>query len=219
MTNGQQQSNLIESRQAQNTVKSTTEEPRSVQEIQAPEPPKATKQPPQMTVDDPMRDGAVFNQPVDDQSLTATDFPVMDATTDGSTAPGKDIPVRSTSSTSLALSRTSNDSRSGSATDQTQATQKRQQRKLTKPRGNSDTSLARDKPHGHSDTMVEKLVVEKTAERPRGILTKKDRQTKSSPAVEDGERPENTPLVSRENTSANGSAPTQSSSLKDRFFG
>lgn len=199
--------------------------------VQAPEPPAANKQPPQMTVNDPMRDGAVFNQPIDDQSLTATDFPIMDAGGESSTpnSAGRDVPIRNTSSTSLALSRTSSEARLGSATEPTsgQPPQKRQQRKLTKPRGNSDTNLERQntgqiKPRV-DEGVTEKLSIEKTVDRPRGVLTKKDRQSKSSTAAtEDGEGPENTPPMSKDETnasaSANGPAPPQSSSLRDRFF-
>lgn len=196
---------------ADNTGANVEDNKRSIEVVK---PPAATQQPPQMTVDDPMRDGAVFNQPIDDQSLAATDFPIMDASGESS-APStgsKDVPIRNASSTSLALSRTSSESRNGSVTDNTigQTLQKRPQRKLTKSRVNSET------------VNEKALSIEKTAEKPRGVLTKKDRQLKSSATpIEDGEGPENTPLVSSRdeaNNIANGSASTQSSSLRDRFF-
>lgn len=185
-----------------------------------------------MTVDDPMRDGAVFNQPLDDQSLTATDAPIMETTgSDSSTPAPAGLPVRNTSSTSLALSRTSSDSKTGSTPDHIPGhdLQKRQQRKLTKSRGNSDTNLdkqhrERDKPRGNSDSLLGKLSSVDKGDRPKGVLTKKDRQAKSpAVAVEDGEgaRPENTPPTSKEEgatSAANGSASLQPSSLRDRLF-
>lgn len=183
-----------------------------------------------MTISDPMRDGAVFNQPLDDTSLLAKDFPMFENATTETTPGLKDRPVRSTSSTSLALSRTSSDSRVsviGPAVEASSSNPlKRQPRKLTKSRGNSDTNIERRdaekaKARINSDTAIEKLSSEKLAERPKGLLTKRSLHHRSSSAtnlVEEGQKSDSTLLAVKDDTPKGGATPQQPSSLRDRLF-
>ena len=182
-----------------------------------------------------MRDGAVFNQPLDESSLHAKESPMLERQpSDTSTLTPGTGPIRNTSSSSLlALSRTSCDSRTsnvGSTTDGSSQQQKRLPRKLTKSRGNSDANVERrdgdkTKPRGNSDSLTEKFSMDKLdklADRTKGVLTKKGPQPKTTTtAVEDGSGgPENTAAeINDGNTitkTSSGSQPP--SSLRDRIF-
>ncbi|KFH41477.1 hypothetical protein ACRE_078250 [Hapsidospora chrysogenum ATCC 11550] len=141
-----------------------------------------------MTVSDPMRDGAVFNQPMDPTGRQAVDFPMYENISSGSATPvpGRDGPIQSGSSTGLRD--TSGSSGDGGcahsrelATDGTvQSTTKRQPHKLSKVRSNN---------HGAADGNNKDGAVDKpSTERPRSVLTKKALQTKgSTPPTADGE--------------------------------
>ena len=180
--------------------------------------PEHRPQPPEMTVSDPMRDGAVFNQPLDATSLQAKDSPVLEVSTgDGSMStsiPGRDYLNQSSSSTSLALSRSSSESRisnMGSAAESSSQPPKRQPRKLTKNRGNSDTIV--DK------TVSDKAAPDKSTERHKGVLTKKAPQQKGSATpTGDGNGVESPSLAAKDELTRSTSAPQQAPSLKDRIF-
>ncbi len=124
---------------------------------------------PGITISDPMKDGAVYNMPLDSAGFNANDSPVYGRNhdqDDQSFFPRVEDLQRTNSSatgqTSPPLPPSSQD-----------GTEKRLPRKLTKSRGNSET-----RPPGAGEQQV-------LAERPKGVLTKKPpNQLQSS--VEDG---------------------------------
>merc|ERR1712025_1231888 len=53
--------------------------PSSQPSVEVVQPPPPTEEPkPDIIIDDPMRDGAIFNQPIDDSSLQAQDAPMLE---------------------------------------------------------------------------------------------------------------------------------------------
>ncbi|KAH8706560.1 hypothetical protein BGZ61DRAFT_350691 [Ilyonectria robusta] len=175
----------------------------------------ATKHRQSQNVPHPMQESAVFNQPLDPDAMQAKDSPMFTKEHPGSPPiPIRDNPSYSMPSVNdLALSRTSSENRSidvGSLADGSSTnSHKRQPRKLTKTRGNSDSNAERPSATG------ERAPSEKT----RGLLTKKGPQRQSSTSLaDDTQNTENTPYgTSRDDTKRNSLA-SQSSSFKDRIF-
>ena len=173
-------------------------------------------------VEDPMRDGAVFNQPIDDGSLQAQKAPVLEKQqSDSSVTDSSNNPlVLNTSNTSPAESRTSLDSRVSSNEELGAQSQKRQPHRLAKIRGHHEsTSEQRDENwlqnRSITELMITKAVPETTtSERPRGVLTKKDRLLKGTDMPsEDAEGTGSMPLAVTNGQGREESASKKSSSL------
>ncbi|KAF7535257.1 hypothetical protein G7Z17_g13234 [Cylindrodendrum hubeiense] len=164
---------------------------------------------------DPMQESAVFNQPLNPESLGASDSPIFSKEHPASPPiPIRDNPSYSIpSTTDLTLSRASSENQSidvGSMADGSSTnTHKRLPRKLTKTRGNSDSNAERPSAIG------ERAPSEKT----RGLLTKKGPQRHSSTSLaEDAQKLENTPYGTGRDDNKRNSLASQASSFKDRIF-
>lgn len=140
---------------------------------------------PDVTVSDPMRDGAVFNQPLDPMSLEASDFPMLEiaGSSRAGGGPGKADAMRTIPGTNLVLGRTTSDgqafgSNSGVAPDAPPPALQRRPRRLTKGgRVQSDTTNERPEADAVLDGAPDKM-----ADKASGVVTKKTLQSRSSPA-------------------------------------
>ncbi|KAF4980620.1 hypothetical protein FZEAL_3433 [Fusarium zealandicum] len=157
-------------------------------------------------VSDPMQEGAVFNQPIDPTALQAQDSPVYGR--EHTERPP--MALQDTSARSAAPSLASSDSRSidmVSMADSSSSQQhKRQPRKLTKNRRNSESYGERPALAG---TPIEKS---------KSVLRKGMQRQSSTSLVEDGQKAENTPYGPGKETSKRSSFTSSGSSLKDRIF-
>jgi hypothetical protein len=170
-----------------------------------------------------MEEAAVFNRPLDSMSLEAKDSPLMAMPNIQETSLKSVIPELSTnnraSSASLTSSRTSSENRfsdTGSPDTSSVQLQKRPRRKLTKHKINSDVTI-QEQQQPLSPPVVERV----SAERPRGVLTKKapPQRSASTTTTEDGQKIENTPFDTRADDGRKSSSTSQgSTSLKDRLF-
>ena len=133
------------------------------------------------SVMDPMEEGAVFNQPLNSEGYHASDSPTFSV--DESQGPPPSLSLRpklsqggSSSSTQTVVP--ADNSKPGLESANSQGSdlpsQKRQPRKLTKSRGNSDANGER----GSSDDTVVNDVADKT----KSLLTKKSHRRKASAA-------------------------------------
>lgn len=122
------------------------------------------------TIIDPMQEDAVFNMPLDSTSLQASDSPVFSANHDGQKSLPMHLPALTPNSTNHSDSQAFSEANTPEAVPTVDPTttqsSKRQPRKLTKNRGNSDA---------HLDNDVKPAVAEK-AEKHKGVLTKKPPQ-------------------------------------------
>jgi hypothetical protein len=149
-----------------------------------------------------MRDGAVFNQPIDGPSLTAQEAPLLEKRQSESspTDASKTLPVRNASSASLAHNRTLLETHV-SGNDPGAQQQKSKPRKLTKTRGNSDSNSEQREGTRHpnrsiAEMMKNKAVPEKTGERARGVLFRRDRSLKgTSTPTEDAASTDGMPMA------------------------
>ncbi|KAH7156977.1 hypothetical protein EDB81DRAFT_881270 [Dactylonectria macrodidyma] len=164
---------------------------------------------------DPMQESAVFNQPLDQESMRANDSPIY-----GKEHPGSPlIPVRDTSSYSMSSTNDLTPSRASSENHSVEASSitdgsssnpfKRLPRKLTKTRGNSESST--EKPSVGGDRS--------SCGTTRGLLTKKGPHRQSSASLaEDAQKMENTPYGPGKDDNKRNSLTSQSSSFRDRIF-
>lgn len=153
-----------------------------------------------------MRDGAVYNQPLDDETFQSHESPMLEkqsktilsSSSSSSYNTARGTPARNASSGSLgSLSRTSSRSRganAGPATDGPAQQQKRLPRKLTKGRGNSDSAAEKgqaekvNNSRATSDsTPSDRFSSDKLVDRTKGVLIKKASQPKTVDAAVDGE--------------------------------
>ena len=144
-------------------------------------------QPQDILISDPVRDEAIFNQPIDSIALRAADSPIYAGTPEDQGAP---IPIRENAAYSrttpsiVTPSRSSSESRaseSGLTLDGAASqVQKRPPRKLTKSRGAGESS--------HERPVAEKAGADRpSGEKLRGVLTKKPPQGQSTRGItEDG---------------------------------
>lgn len=172
-------------------------------------------QPPEVTISDPMRESVVFHQPIDTAGLQANDHPLFEQPGPEPSPAGPISPSRASSE-----SRSSN---VGSIIEPSSSNvSKRQPRKLTKSRVSSDTNLEqyngdKGKPRVNSDTNNERPVVEKPAERPRGVLSKKLPPNKTPTNLTEGGQNLGAAPFAAKDEKANP-APSVSASLRDRIF-
>ncbi|KAF7551048.1 hypothetical protein G7046_g7830 [Stylonectria norvegica] len=186
-------------------------------------PPPSKPQRPSVAMSDTLQDEAVFNQPVDSTSLLASDSPIYGTDHEKDLL---DIPIRDSTSYSLSTttgippSRTSSETRSSdTGTAPSSEPQKRLPRKLTKARGNSESN-SNEKPKAQRNSDVnnnnEKPSVDRAlADKPKGVLTKKGRQSAIN-LVEDGSKPENTPPHGGKEDERRSSFASQKSAFKDK---
>lgn len=167
-----------------------------------------------------IQEAAVFNRPLDSSTAKqALDSPVYDgaaAAPDASPMPSlnrdSSVPSRTSTTSRTSSSRTSSDNRSD-GDGSSSLYPKRLRRKLTKMKGDSESTL-RDA----SDEKAVETVPERTSkDRPKGVLTKKAPQRASAPSgvVDDRLGRENKPLEARDD---DAHASQSSTSLRDRFF-
>ncbi|KAM0561699.1 hypothetical protein ACHAPJ_002868 [Fusarium lateritium] len=160
------------------------------------------------TFTDPMQEGAVFNQPVDQHALQAQDSPVYNREQQEPSP----LAIRGSSPHSMnpaAPSRVSSDDRSietaSIADSSTSQSQKRQPRKLTKHRRSSESNSERPSLTGFS------------SDKSRGVLKKPQRQSATN-LVEEGQKAENSPYGPGKDSSKRSSLTSSATSLKDRIF-
>ncbi|KAH7320116.1 putative histidine kinase HHK1p [Stachybotrys elegans] len=166
-----------------------------------------------------MHEAAVLNRPLDmSMAKTAMESPIFkkgQASQESLSLPNREQGVNSrTSTVSIGSSRTSSDARS-EADSMSPLQPKRIRRKLTKMRGDSDSSVP-------EATAVERTSSEKP-EKPKGVLTKRSLQRASfaGGVIDDRQRRENAAMgIKEDGTPATpSSAAFQSSaSLRDHIF-
>ncbi|KAK2590007.1 Chk1 protein kinase [Conoideocrella luteorostrata] len=124
---------------------------------------------------DPMQEDAVYNMPLDSTSLAAVESPLLSASGNGHSSSSNKriipVPKHIPGLTQIATGHVSNSQASSSeahATDggDTSASQKRQPRKLTKYRGNSDAAMDQE-----AKGPAEKQ--DRPSDKSKGLLTKK----------------------------------------------
>jgi signal transduction histidine kinase/predicted ATPase/DNA-binding response OmpR family regulator/serine/threonine protein kinase len=198
--------------------------------------PKTVSNKPQDTSMDPMEEATTFNRPLESMALEASDSPLL-SVKDGSVMsalPELSSNANRASTTSLtsSQSQTSSESRPsdvGSQDAPSMQSQKRARRRLTKNKGGSDVSVQEQTQPLSQPSPPPPLAERTSAERPRGVLTKKPPQrvvataaasSTSSAAADDGRKIENVPHEARAEEDSN-TAPSQSSSsfsIRDRLF-
>lgn len=142
-------------------------------------------------------DQAVYNNPINAVSLLAQDSPSLGIEYLPLSLRDRPPPA----SALIEPNRTSTERRSLDAVDGTPSqSQKRQPRKLTKTRGNSDSASERPPSIGKPLIIDTVSSIEKTAsEKPKNVLTKKAPQRQNSTVtVDDAQKAENTPYAPKE---------------------
>ncbi|KEY64471.1 hypothetical protein S7711_07219 [Stachybotrys chartarum IBT 7711] len=173
---------------------------------------------------DSIQEAAVFNRPLDSSiAKQALDSPVYDgaaaaaaAAPDAPPMPSlnrdSSVPSRTSTASRTSSGRTSSDNRSD-GDGSSSLYPKRLRRKLTKMKGDSESTL-RD---ASDEKAVETVPERASKDRPKGVLTKKAPQRASAPSgvVDDRLGRENKPLEARDD---DAHASQSSTSLRDRFF-